>query len=117
MTGSPATRVPLRRRTPRRRPGHTRPRPQVLRCGDGRLVVPAEGKGGYTLSIDAIGTARNVILSAAKPTQADMVRKCLGWSGADKNTAWPAGMIAARPGKTEVEWLLTEDSAVELPAL
>ena len=45
-----------------------------------------------------------------------MVRKSLGWSGAELNTKMPAGMIAARPG-TEVEWLLTEASAAELPAL
>lgn len=89
----------------------------TIEPGSGRAYLPAEGKGGITLSIEAISTARNVLLSAAKPTQADMVRKCLGWSNADKNTAWPAGMISAREGLTEVEWLLTEDSAVELPAL
>jgi len=89
---------------------------QVLRCGDGRLVVPAEGKGGVTLSLDAIRSARTVILSAAKPTQAAMVRKAISWSGADANTALPAGMVAAAPG-TDVEWLLTEASAIELPAL
>jgi len=89
----------------------------VCSPGSDRAYLAAEGKGGITLSIDAIGTARHVLLSATKPAQADMVRKCLGWSNADTNTKWPAGMIAARPGDTEVEWLLTEDSAVELPAL
>lgn len=89
----------------------------VCSPGSDRAYLAAEGKGGVTLTIDAIGTARHVLLSAAKPAQADMVRKCLGWSNADTNTKWPAGMIAARPGATEVEWLLTEDSAVELPAL
>lgn len=57
-----------------------------------------------------------MILSAAKPTQASMVRKALAWSNADKNTACPAGMVAAASG-TDVEWVLTEASAVELPAL
>lgn len=87
-------------------------------CSPGceRAYLSAEGKGGITLSVDAIGSARNVLLSAAKAAQADMVRKCLGWSNAELNTKLPAGMVAARPG-TEVEWLLTEASAVELPAL
>jgi 6-phosphogluconolactonase/glucosamine-6-phosphate isomerase/deaminase len=80
------------------------------------MYLPAEGKGGITLSVDAISSARHVLLSAGKPAQADMVRKCLGWSNAATNTALPAGMITARPG-TEVEWLLTERSALELPAL
>ena len=89
---------------------------QVLRCGDGRLVVPAEGKGGVTLTLDAMRSARNVILSAGKPAQAAMVRKALAWSNADANTKCPAGMVSASAG-TDVEWLLTEASAVELPAL
>ena len=71
---------------------------------------------GVTLSIDAICSARNVLLSAGKKAQADMVRKCLGWSNAAQNTKLPAGMVATGEG-TEVEWLLTEESAVELPAL
>ena len=54
--------------------------------------------------------------SPVHAAQADMVRKSLGWSGAELNTKMPAGMIAAQPG-TEVEWLLTEASAAELPAL
>ena len=66
--------------------------------------------------MDAISSARHVLLSAGKPAQADMVRKCLGWSNAATNQALPAGMITAHP-ETEVEWLLTELSAVELPAL
>eukprot|EP00966_Prymnesium_polylepis_P230012 5322157-Prymnesium_polylepis.1 len=89
---------------------------QVLRCGDGRIVVPAEGKGGVTLTLDAMRSARNVILSAGKPAQAPMVRKALAWSNADENTKCPAGMVSAAAG-TDVEWLLTEASAVELPAL
>ena len=43
------------------------------------MYLAAEGKGGVTLSIDAICSARNVLLSAGKKAQADMVRKCLGW--------------------------------------
>ena len=82
----------------------------------GRVYLAAEGKGGITLSIDAINSARNVILSAGKPAQADMVRKCLGWSNAATNHKLPAGMIAASE-ETAVEWLLTEESAVGLPAL
>jgi len=89
---------------------------QVLRCGDGRLVVQAEGKGGVTLTLDAMRSARHVILSAAKPSQATMVRKALGWSNAHENTKVPAGMVAAAPG-TDVEWLLTAASDVVLPAL
>ena len=81
--------------------------------GSGRACVAAEGKGGVTLTVDAISSARHVLLSAGKKAQADMVRKCLGWSGAETNTKWPAGMVAG----PQVEWLLTEDSAVELPAL
>jgi len=80
------------------------------------MYLPAEGKGGVTLSIDAIASARNVILSAGKAAQADMVRKSLGWSNAALNTKLPAGMLAASDS-TEVEWLLTGASAVELPAL
>lgn len=80
------------------------------------MYLAAEGKGGVTLSIDAICSARNVLLSAGKKAQADMVRKSLGWSNAAQNTKLPAGMVAAGEG-TEVEWLLTEESAVELPAL
>ena len=91
--------------------------PQVV-CSPGsdHFYLPAEGKGGITLSLDAIMSARHVLLSAGKASQADMVRKCLGWSNASTNTKFPAGMIAALPGTT-VEWLVTEASAVELPAL
>lgn len=84
--------------------------------GSGRVCVPAEGKGGITLTIDMISSARHVLLSAGKKTQAAMVRSCLGWSGAAHNTKWPAGMVSAGDS-TQVEWLLTEDSAIELPAL
>ena len=69
-----------------------------------------------TLSIDAISSARTVLLSAAKPEQAAMVRKCLGWSSAERNTGMPAGMVTCAYG-AQVEWLLTDASAVELPAL
>ena len=92
---------------------------QVM-CSPGgtKAYLPAEGKGGITLTIDAINAARHVLLSAGKPEQAPMVRKCLGWSNAATNHALPAGMIAARAdGSTQVEWLLTEDSAVEMPAM
>ena len=82
---------------------------QVLNAA-GRAVVPAEGKGGVTLSIECISAAQHVLLSAAKPTQATMVRKALGWSNAATNTKCPAGMIGA---PAEVEWILTEESAVE----
>ena len=81
-----------------------------------RVYVPADGKGGITLTIDAINSARQVLLSAGKPTQADMVRKALGWSNAASNTAIPAAMVAASDD-TNVEWLLTQESAVALPAL
>ena len=41
-------------------------------CSPGctQCYLPAEGKGGVTLSVDAIGSARNVLLSAGKPAQA-----------------------------------------------
>ena len=68
------------------------------------------------MSLDAIMSARHVLLSAGKPSQADMVRKCLGWSNASTNTKRPAGMISASPGTT-VEWVVTKASAIELPAL
>lgn len=97
---------------------------QVMRGGPGRggiggsraCYLPAEGRGGITLSLDAIMSARHVLLSAGKASQADMVRKCLGWSDASTNTNLPAGMISAHPGTT-VEWLVTKASAIELPAL
>ena len=83
----------------------------------GRAVVAAAGKGGVTLTLGCMCSAGNVLLSAGKKTQSDMVRKALGWSNAATNSKCPAGMISATPGDTEVEWLLTEDSAVELPLL
>ena len=83
---------------------------------DRECYLPAKGKGGVTLSLDAIMSARHVLLSAGKPSQADMVRKCLGWSNASTNTKLPAGMISASPGTT-VEWVVTKASAIELPAL
>lgn len=90
---------------------------QVVDAAD-RAVVAAEGKGGVTLSIECISSARNVLLSAAKPTQATMVRQALAWSNAATNTKCPAAMITAQPdGTTEVEWLLSEASAKLLPAL
>ena len=59
-----------------------------------------------------------MLLSAAKPAQSDMVRKALGWSNAATNVKLPAAMVqAAADGSTRVEWVLTEASAVELPAL
>ena len=66
--------------------------PQVV-CSPGsdHFYLPAEGKGGITLSLDAIMSARHVLLSAGKASQADMVRKCLGWSNASTNTKFPAG--------------------------
>lgn len=81
-------------------------------CSPGcqRMYLPAEGKGGVTLSIDAICSARNVILSAGKAAQAEMVHKCLAGS---LEPMLPAGMLAASEG-TQVEWLLTEASAVHL---
>mmetsp|Transcript_6380 Transcript_6380/g.15893 ORF Transcript_6380/g.15893 Transcript_6380/m.15893 type:complete len:275 (+) Transcript_6380:50-874(+) len=88
----------------------------VCSPGSSRAYLPAEGKGGITITIDAINSARNVILSAGKASQADMARKCLGWSNADKKHALPAGMISTGEG-AEVEWILTHESAADLPAL
>lgn len=84
--------------------------------GGTRAYLPAEGKGGITISIDAINSARNVLLSAGKATQSDMARKCLGWSNAATNHALPAGMISVSEGAV-VEWILTQDSAADLPAM
>lgn len=87
-------------------------------CSPGctRAYLPAEGKGGITLSIDAISSARNVLISAAKASQSDMVRKCLGWSNASTNHKLPAGMIRTGEGAI-VEWILSEESAADLPAM
>ena len=87
-------------------------------CSPGckRAYLPAEGKGGITLSIDMINSARNVIISASKAEQADMCRKCLGWSNAATNHKLPAGMISTNEGAI-VEWILSEQSAADLPAM
>ena len=81
-----------------------------------RIYLPVEGKGGITLSIDTINSARNVLISAGKASQSDMCRKCLGWSNADTNHMLPAGMISANEGAA-VEWILSEQSAADLPAM
>jgi len=90
---------------------------QVI-CSPGckQAYLPAENKGGVTLTIDAINSARNVLLSAAKAEQSDMVRKCLGWSNAATNHKLPAGMISTNEGAV-IEWVLSEQSAADLPAL
>mmetsp|Transcript_14354 Transcript_14354/g.23704 ORF Transcript_14354/g.23704 Transcript_14354/m.23704 type:complete len:288 (+) Transcript_14354:11-874(+) len=90
---------------------------QVVQSPGCRLAyLPAEGKGGITLSIDMINSARNVLISAAKPPQADMCRKSLGWSNAATNHKLPAGMISTSEGAV-VEWILSEQSAADLPAM
>jgi 6-phosphogluconolactonase/glucosamine-6-phosphate isomerase/deaminase len=71
--------------------------------------VPAAGKGGVTLTIDAIGSARHVLIAAGKAAQAGMVAAALGPAG----HGLPAGLISANDG-TAVEWLLTEASAAQL---
>ena len=88
----------------------------VCSPGSRRAYMPADGKGGITLTIDGISSARHVLISAPKKDQSSMVRKCLGWSNAATNTKLPAGMVATALG-AQVEWVLTEESAVELPAL
>jgi 6-phosphogluconolactonase len=90
---------------------------QVL-CSPGgsRAYLPAEGKGGITITIDAINSARNVIISAGKASQSDMARKSLSWSNAANNHALPAGMISTSEGAV-VEWILTQESAADLPAM
>ena len=89
---------------------------QVVRDG-GRAVAAAAGKGGITLTIPALRAARHVLLSAAKPAQAEMVANALCDSDAATNTASPAGMIVPAPdGDGVVEWLLSEPSAALLPA-
>jgi 6-phosphogluconolactonase len=75
--------------------------------------VAAEGKGGITFSLQMIQSARNVLISASKPDQVEMVSKALA-PGAATNTDCPAGMIAAADG-TDVEWLLSEASAANFP--
>lgn len=94
------------------------PKSSQVTCSPGnkRAYLAAEGKGGVTITIDAINAARNVILSAGKATQSDMARKCLGWSNAAVNTNMPAGMISASEGAV-VEWVLTHESAADLPAM
>ena len=78
--------------------------------------LPAEGKGGITVTIDMINSARNVLISAAKASQSDMCRKCLGWSNAATNHKLPVGMISTSNGAV-VEWILSEQSAADLPAM
>jgi len=84
--------------------------------GSTNAYLPAEGKGGITITIDAINSSRNVILSASKASQSNMARKCLSWSNAASNHALPAGMISTSEGAV-VEWILTHESAADLPAL
>lgn len=94
------------------------PKSSQVVCSPGgtRAYLPAEGKGGITITIDAVNSARNVILSASKASQSDMVRKSLSWSNAATNHAMPAGMISVSEG-AHVEWILTYDSAADLPAM
>ena len=94
------------------------PKSSQVVCSPGgtRAYLPAEGKGGITITIDAVNSARNVILSASKASQSDMVRKSLSWSNAATNHAMPAGMISVSEG-AHVEWILTHDSAADLPAM
>ncbi|CAE8622782.1 unnamed protein product [Polarella glacialis] len=82
---------------------------QVLQSPCSRLIVPAEGKGGVTASIDYFQSARNVILSATKASQAEMVALALGNAHAASNTQCPAGMISAGTG-TNVQWLVSKSS-------
>eukprot|EP00281_Chroomonas_sp_CCMP1168_P015601 CAMPEP_0206215806 /NCGR_PEP_ID=MMETSP0047_2-20121206/2390_1 /ASSEMBLY_ACC=CAM_ASM_000192 /TAXON_ID=195065 /ORGANISM="Chroomonas mesostigmatica_cf, Strain CCMP1168" /LENGTH=204 /DNA_ID=CAMNT_0053638123 /DNA_START=41 /DNA_END=657 /DNA_ORIENTATION=+ len=63
-------------------------------------------EGGGDFHFDCIQSAKNVIISAGKKDQAQMVAYALGSTSSDL----PAGMIHAHPG-TSVEWLLTNDSA------
>ena len=88
----------------------------VCSPGGTRAYLPAEGKGGITITIDMLNRAHNVLVSAGKASQCDMVRKCLGWSDAATNHAMPVGMISASGG-ANVEWILTQDSAADLPAM
>mmetsp|Transcript_23432 Transcript_23432/g.67523 ORF Transcript_23432/g.67523 Transcript_23432/m.67523 type:complete len:127 (-) Transcript_23432:240-620(-) len=88
----------------------------VCSPGNTRAYLAAEGKGGITISIDTINAARNVILSAGKASQSDMARKCLAWSNAATNHNLPAGMISTSEGAV-MEWVLSEESAADLPAM
>eukprot|EP00547_Thalassionema_nitzschioides_P005982 CAMPEP_0194205740 /NCGR_PEP_ID=MMETSP0156-20130528/4958_1 /TAXON_ID=33649 /ORGANISM="Thalassionema nitzschioides, Strain L26-B" /LENGTH=274 /DNA_ID=CAMNT_0038932099 /DNA_START=83 /DNA_END=907 /DNA_ORIENTATION=- len=88
----------------------------VVSPGNTHAYLAAEGKGGITISIDALNAARNVLLSAGKVSQSDMARKCLAWSNAATNHNLPAGMISTSLGAV-VEWILTEESAADLPAM
>lgn len=84
--------------------------PQVEYSPSNRMIVPAYGKGGVTATLHYINSARNVILSAAKPEQAEMVTLALKNSEAAANMKCPAGMVAAS-AETGVEWLLTKSSS------
>ena len=81
-----------------------------------QVVDSSEGKGGITITVDAINAARNVLLLAGKALQLDMARKCLAWSNAATNHALPAGMISTSEGVV-VEWILPEGSAADMPAM
>ena len=88
----------------------------IVSPGGHRAYLAAEGKGGITITIDAINSARNVMLSAGKASQSDMARKCLAWSNAATNHNLPAGMISTGEGAV-VEWILTEESATDPQAM
>ena len=55
-------------------------------------------------------------MSASKAEQVGVCRKCLGWSNAATNHKLPAGMISTNEGAI-VEWILSEQSAADLPAM
>ena len=57
-----------------------------------KLVAEAAGKGGVTFTLDLIQSARNVIISAPKAAQKDMVALALNNPTASSNTKCPAGL-------------------------
>lgn len=79
------------------------------------MYVESAGKGGITITLDGIQSAKQVILAAGKAEQAEMVASALGDPEAMSNTNCPAGMIMPTQdevaGLSKVEWILTMESA------
>ena len=81
------------------------PNSQQLESDD--VCAAAEGKGGVTFTPKMIASAKNVVLVAAKPSQAAMVKRALA---APPDPSLPAGL----PRGPNVEWILSEASAAAI---
>jgi 6-phosphogluconolactonase len=79
------------------------------------MYVESAGKGGITITLDGIQSAKMVLLAAGKAEQAEMVATALANPNCMSNTNCPAGMILPAlddvSGLSKVEWILTMESA------